>query len=59
MCYSQEGSIISFGISLCGFVYLYNRNQKNDRMIGLILLSISLMQISEFMIHSDRSCKSG
>lgn len=59
MCYSQEGSIVSFSISLCGFIYLYNRNQKNDRMIGLILLSISLMQISEFMIHSDRSCKSG
>ena len=59
MCYSASASLGSFFISLVGFLYLYNRNLKNDRMVGLLIFGISIMQIGELLIHLDINCKTG
>tara|TARA_B100001093_G_scaffold178563_1_gene171117 strand:- start:586 stop:1239 length:654 start_codon:yes stop_codon:yes gene_type:complete len=57
MCYSANASLISFFISFTGFVYLFQRNMKNDRFIGFIILGISTMQLGEYLIHIDIDCK--
>ena len=59
MCYSATASLGSFMISFIGFLFLYNRNHKSDRLFGTIILGISIMQIGEFLMHKDLECKSG
>ena len=59
MCYSASASLGSFLISLVGFLYLYYRNKRNDRMLGFLVLGISIMQIGELLIHLDIDCKTG
>jgi hypothetical protein len=56
MCYSAEASIGSFMISFIGFLFLYNRNHKNDRLFATIIFGISTMQIGEYLIHRDLNC---
>lgn len=59
MCYSAEASLGSFLISLFGFILLYLRNYKNDRLIGLVIFGVSIMQLGELLIHLDLECKTG
>ena len=57
MCYSAKASLASFLISFIGSYYIYERNQFNDRKFATIILGISLMQISDYLIHKDINCK--
>ena len=59
MCYSAGASLGSFFISVLGFLFLYNRNKSSDRVVGMLILGISIMQIGEYLIHTDIKCKNG
>ena len=59
MCYSASASLGSFAISVLGFLLLYNRNLTGDRLVGMLILGISIMQIGEYLIHIDIECKNG
>ena len=57
MFYSAKASLGSFLISFIGSYYLFIRNQLNDRKFAVIIVGISLMQLSDFLIHKDIECK--
>jgi hypothetical protein len=59
MCYSANASLGSFLISAIGFIFLYNRNRTADRIVGMLILGISIMQIGEYLMHIDIECKKG
>ena len=57
MCYSAKASLASFLISFIGSYYLFTRNEINDKKFAVIIVGISLMQLSDFLIHKDIECK--
>jgi hypothetical protein len=57
MCYNTESSLVSFLITIIGSIYLFRRNEYNDRMFGMIILGIGSMQIGDYLIHNDIDCK--
>lgn len=59
MCYSAPASLGSFAISVLGFLFLYKRNKPSDRLFGMLILGISIMQLGEYLIHIDIECKKG
>ena len=56
MCYSAKASLGSFLISFIGSYYLFTRNQLNDKKFAVIIFGVSLMQLSDFLIHKDIEC---
>jgi hypothetical protein len=50
MCYDAKTSIGTFLFVSAAAVYLWMRNGTTDRAIGLILVSISFIQLAEFII---------
>ena len=57
MCYNATSSLANFIISLAGIIFLFIRNEKNDRFVGNIIFGVSIMQIGEYLIHLDLKCK--
>ena len=56
MCYSAESSIISFLIGGSLSIYLLNSKNKTNKHIGLFFLTVSLIQLLEFMMWVDQDC---
>jgi hypothetical protein len=50
MCYDAKTSIGTFLFVSAAAVYLWMRNGTTDRAVGLILVSIALIQFAEFII---------
>lgn len=50
MCYSANTSIGTFVFVGIAAIYLFMRNSGIDRAVGLILVSISFIQLAEFII---------
>jgi hypothetical protein len=59
MCYSANASLGSLSISILGFLFLYYRNKPADRLVGMIIIGVSIMQIGEYLMHIDIDCKKG
>lgn len=63
MCYSKELSLISFlfGIFSSTSLILFGKDEyKNDNIaIGGFFIFVSLMQVVEYLIWSDPTCKNG
>lgn len=56
MCWSLEGSIITWIISLSTAIYLLVRKRKNDIVMGLLILTYSSMQLWETLMWYDQKC---
>ena len=56
MCISKEVSLVAFITSLSASIFLYNRNNKNDRWVALTFGYIGFMQILEVMMWMDQNC---
>lgn len=56
MCISKEVSLVAFFTSLATSVYLFQRNNQNDRWAALTFGYIGFMQILEVMMWIDQKC---
>lgn len=56
MCYSAESSIISFLIGGSVSIYLLNSKNNTNKHVGLFFLTVSLIQLLEFMMWVDQDC---
>lgn len=56
MCWNWESSLISWLISLVTGVYLYKRNNKNDKVLSLLILTYSSIQLFEALMWWDQKC---
>lgn len=56
MCYSKESSLNGYILGVSSSVILLNSDNESYKHIGLLFLSISLMQLLEYMIWSDERC---
>jgi len=56
MCWNKEVSIATFVIAIIGSIYLYYRNNTNDRWIAIFGITIAMIQLAEFFMWSDLSC---
>ena len=56
MCWSFEASIVTWIIGLVTGIFLLSRNKKNDIIMGLLILTYSLMQFWECLMWRDQNC---
>lgn len=56
MCYSAESSIISFIIGAGSSIYLLHSKNNTNKYLGLFFLTVSMMQLLEFMMWIDQDC---
>lgn len=56
MCWSFEASITTWIIGLCTSLYLLKRRNKNDIVMGLLILAYSSMQLWEALMWYDQKC---
>ncbi|AGF85566.1 hypothetical protein QJ854_gp216 [Moumouvirus goulette] len=56
MCWSKEISFITFVLAIIGVIYLYKRNNSNDRWIALFAGTIAMIQLAEYFMWSDQLC---
>jgi hypothetical protein len=56
MCYSAEVSLGTFTFVALGAAFLWMRDKPLDRAIGLLLLSVALMQLVEFFLWKNVEC---
>ena len=56
MCWNKEVSIATFALAIIGIIYLYKRNQPNDRWIALFAGVVAMIQLAEFFMWSDPTC---
>lgn len=52
MCYSAKASLIAWWILALMFLFLWYRNEKYDRVIAAFVLTLGLIQLLEYGIHS-------
>lgn len=56
MCYSEQISLLTFGVMLLSSVYIIKRKQPNDRWFAIIFLLAGVMQLLEYFMWSDQKC---
>lgn len=56
MCWNKEVSIGSFIAGIVGCLYLYKRNNPNDRWIALFSSVFILIQLAEFFMWMNQKC---
>jgi hypothetical protein len=56
MCYSAEVSLGTFSAVTLISIYLWMRNNKIDRAVGLILFFIGFMQLLEYILWVNQKC---
>ena len=56
MCVNKEVSLVAFVICISACIYLYRRNNPNDRWIAYAFIYLGTMQLIEFFIWSDQAC---
>ena len=57
MCWSFEASIVTWIISLVTGIYLLMRRNKNDIILGILILTYSSMQLWESLMWLDQKCE--
>ena len=57
MCVTEEVSISVFTICTIACIYLYKRNNPNDRWIAILFGYIGLIQLLEYFMWKDQECK--
>ena len=57
MCITKEVSISTFLICTISCIYLYQRNNTNDRWVALLFGYIGIMQFLEYLMWCDQECK--
>ena len=58
MCYNVPASISAFIIGAVSGIFLVKfGNTKENKIIGVIIIGVSIMQIAEMLIHLDPECK--
>ena len=57
MCINDKVSIGAFLLCMCMCIYLYKRNNINDRWIALIFGYFGTMQLLEYLMWIDQECK--
>lgn len=57
MCITKEVSISTFIICTISCIYLYQRNNINDRWIAILFGYIGIMQLLEYFMWKDQDCK--
>jgi hypothetical protein len=56
MCVTKEVSISAFFICSLSCIYLYQRNNVNDRWIAFIFGYFGIMQFLEYLMWTDQKC---
>lgn len=56
MCYNKESSLKIFLITLFASIFLFIRNYENDRLLAVIFIIVSLMQLAEYFMWTDQQC---
>jgi len=56
MCVTKEVSLIAFLVCISMCIYLYRRNNTNDRWIAYLFIYLGTMQLIEFFIWTDQAC---
>lgn len=56
MCWSKEISMATFVLAIVGSIYLFKRNNPNDRWIALFAITVAMIQLAEFFMWSDQTC---
>ena len=57
MCINDKVSMGAFILIMITCVYLYKRNNTNDRWIAVVFGYIGIMQLLEYMMWIDQECK--
>ena len=58
MCWNKKVSMATFVLAIIGVIYLYNRNNPNDRWVALFAATIAMIQLAEYFMWSDLACGS-
>lgn len=56
MCWNKEVSLITFVLAIVGVVYLYHRNNQNDRWVAVFAAVVAMIQSAEYFMWSDLQC---
>ena len=56
MCVTKEVSLVTFLVCMSACIYLYRRNNPNDRWIAIAFIYLGSMQLIEYFIWSDQEC---
>lgn len=56
MCWNKEVSMTTFIITIMAAVFLFIRNDNNDRWIAIFAATVGLMQLAEYFMWSDQTC---
>jgi hypothetical protein len=57
MCISEEVSLATFIICTLSCIYLFKRNNKNDKWIAILFIYLGSMQFLEYLMWKDQECK--
>ena len=56
MCINEKVSLATFTICSISSLYLFKRNNKNDRWIAICFIYLGLMQFLEYLMWKDQEC---
>jgi hypothetical protein len=56
MCVTKEVSLVAFIVCISACIYLYRRDNPNDRWIAIAFIYLGSMQLIEYFIWSDQAC---
>ena len=56
MCINEKVSLAAFAICSLSCIYLFKRNNKNDRWISIIFGYLGSMQLLEYLMWKDQGC---
>jgi len=56
MCINEKVSLAAFTICTISCIYLFNRNNKNDRWVSIMFGYLGSMQLLEYLMWKDQGC---
>jgi hypothetical protein len=56
MCFSKEISLFSFLYGISTSFLVYRLNSNNDKLVGLFIMYVSLMQLIEYLLWIYQKC---
>lgn len=57
MCYNPSISLITFSVMAISIIFLIYRNYPNDRWFSIIFISAGVMQLIEYFMWRNKSCR--
>jgi len=57
MCYSTTSSLLTFAVMALSTIFLIYRNYPNDRWVSIVFISVGIMQLLEYFMWKDQSCR--